>query len=812
MAEPAKAAAPPAPKLIPMKGEDGDIRLYTPDEAKQVVAAGGSKASPEEVRAQKLQAEYGGIGGQFASAGLGAADTATLGLSNPIAVALGANRQTLADYQEANPNAYTAGQVAGFVPSLLTGGEGAIGKVASVLSAPVRGVGALGGLAERGVASVIGREAEGLGARMLQRGVAAGAGGAAEGAVYGVGQQISEATLQDHELTAERLLAGAKGGALFGAVAGGAMGAGGEALATGGRKLISLADDQLQAPGGLRNMLRGEAEGQAFKSTGAQLRDYQKLGTTAEEQTARAQSIGRTLLDEDIVSAGASKSEIATKLQAKVSQVGDELGAMRKKLDKASVRPSTSNIVEEVRAKVLDPLTALPGTEHEVAAVSKYLDSFVAKAGEAPSFETLHKFRKALDDKLYIQKASLVVDPATEQLRKVRGIIEGEFERSGEAAAQELGGSFLEKYTTTKDLYSKLITAEKISTKSVARQSANRSISLTDTISGGSGGTAGAIIGSAVGGLGGGIVGHALGGLASGMANKAVREYGNQVAADALNRATRLQAIQRAAHRTEDELTQGVAKFLSSAKKASVEVPRAAATAVKAEGSKTWSRENYDRITSHVAELKNNTDLHQARLANETDEIGTVAPNVATAIGITSTRAVQYLSANTPPSLAPPSKITPLVPRAIQKTLTLDEMKFMRKAQAVEDPKGTILRGLESNSLSLDSVQAIEAVYPSLYKDLQRIVGDAAAQRKKPEEPLDTDVLYRLGLITGTKTHFSQEPGFVSAVQATKEPPKAEPDTAAQAPQQPAPPVPVPPHAIQMAQQMMTPTEEIQTP
>lgn len=796
MTEPAKAAAPPkADQLVTVRAPDGTLGTIPASQLGNL-PDGATIPTPDEIKAEKLQAEYGTVGGQAASAGLGFARGATFGLSDVVASGVGGDkvRQALANYQEANPTASTLGEVGGVIaPAVLSGGAGATGTVAKVLSAPVRAVGALGGAAERGVASVVGHGAESLAGKLAQKAIPMMASGATEGAIYGVGQQISESTLGDHELTAERLLAGAKGGALFGGLAGGTLGLGGELLATGGRKVA----EKLSGEGGLSSMLRRESEGQAFKATGAQLRDFQKLGRTAEEIEAKSQSIGRTLLDEDIVTAGASKEDIATRLQAKTKQVGEELGAMRSELDKAAARPNVSNIIDDVRSKVLEPMVALPGTDHEANVVRSYLEDFVKKAGDSPSFDTIYKFRKRLDDQINFDK--LKVDPATAARKQIRGILEGEFERAGEEAAQELGTSFLEKYKTTKDLYSKLATAEQISTKSVARQSANRTISLTDTIAGGHGGVAGALIGHAVGGIGGGIVGEVLGGAISAAANHYVREYGNQVMSDALNRATRVQAIQRAAHKTEDELERGVVRFITVA-------PRAAKTAATATGAKQWSRENFEQVTQHVATLKNNPELQQSRLATETNELGTVAPNTAMSIGVTHMRAVVYLSANTPPSLAPPSMLTPFVPRAKQKSLSLDEMKFMRKAQAVQDPKGTILKGLDTRTLSLDSVNAIKEVYPKLFADLQRIVGDKVAERKDPESPLDTDVLYRLGLITGVKTHFTQEPSFISAVQATKTPPPKPDDQ-----QQPAQPAQVDPHAVKLAQQLQTPSEEILT-
>ncbi len=786
MPAPAPSKPPATTANVPQQGDAAIVeadgvtvrQVAAKDLARVQEEEGARLATPGEVKAAKLQQEYGGVGNQVATFGLGAADGATFGLAPAAAVAIGGEkvREAIGNRKEANPSAYGGGEVFGVIaPALLSGGAGGVGTVAKVLSAPVRGVAAVGGLAERGVAAVIGHEAKSLALRAAQKGLASAAGGAVEGAAYGVGHEISEAALGGHDLTAERLWAGAKGGALMGGLAGGAMGAGGEILRTGARAVGEAATSAVgKLAGGegssLRTLLGEQAEQQAFKATGAKLRDYQKLGADAAAQGERSSAIGRTLLDEGVVTAGASKSDISSRLRAKTQEVGSELGAMRTKLDTSTVRPDVEAIAARVRSEVLEPLGGMPGTHKELGAVASYLDDFVLKAGEQPSFETVHKFRKHLDDRIYAESKSLVADASTAELRKVRRIIEDEFTTSGEKAANELGESFAQKYNLQKELYGKLSTAEKIVGKEVQREAANRAISLTDSIAGGGGGQVGGFLGNAVGGVFGGVAGSVIGGGISAMVNKAVRTYGNQVAADVLNRASGMQALQRAASRTEDKLAEGVSRFLSGASEKAAAVPRAAVNARIATTDNSWGRPEFDRITKAVSEAKANPAAHQAKVSAEIGEMAKIAPNVATAAAMTSMRAVEFLDSKRPPGRFDTHSLTPMVPRPVQKTLTPDEMRFMRYAKAVEAPL-SVLDDMHNGKASREGVEALKAVYPSLYGDLTKTVF-AHLAKHPPKTELETKQAIQLGILLGQPTHYTLAPEFKNAVQGTKAPPQ----------------------------------------
>lgn len=226
-----KAAAPKAP--IPVQLDDGTVGTVAPEEFEQARQAGAQEVSPEVLRQAELQAKYGTTGGEALALGAGAARGLTFGLSDLAATELDPSlREDLAGLKEANPTASTVGEVGGAIaPLLLTDGAAAAGEGLSIggavrgLGALPRGVSALGGLAERGAAALVGEGATGIAGRALQRGIAMGARGAVEGAAFGMGNTISESALGDADITAEKLMAGAKGGALSGLLLGGGLGA-----------------------------------------------------------------------------------------------------------------------------------------------------------------------------------------------------------------------------------------------------------------------------------------------------------------------------------------------------------------------------------------------------------------------------------------------------------------------------------------------------------------------------------------------------------------------------------------------------------
>jgi hypothetical protein len=167
--------------------------------------------------------------------------------------------------REVNPNAAVAGEITGAVlPMLLPGaGQAAAATRAARAAGTARSV--LGGLGTVGratgfvgeaiggrVARAVAGEAPGLGRRILSRAAGTAAEGVVEGGLGGIRQVLTEDALGEHSLTAERVIAGAGLGALFGGATGFGLGGAGSALGEGfgaglrgGRQLLSSGSETL---------------------------------------------------------------------------------------------------------------------------------------------------------------------------------------------------------------------------------------------------------------------------------------------------------------------------------------------------------------------------------------------------------------------------------------------------------------------------------------------------------------------------------------------------------------------------------------
>lgn len=202
-----------------LNDEDGNPVTVPESEASDALASGFSKPTKEQVKAyvveRRNQEKYGeGFANEAKAFGLGAAETATFGLSNQALVRSGfAKPETLRQIEERNPTAYTAGQVGGVLGSLLLPEAGLVGGVSKV-----------GGAVERGAAAML-PAAESLGARVVEGAATKGLGSAVEGAFYGAGAAISEQALGDPDLNAEKVMGEIGYGALFGGAIGSVFGA-----------------------------------------------------------------------------------------------------------------------------------------------------------------------------------------------------------------------------------------------------------------------------------------------------------------------------------------------------------------------------------------------------------------------------------------------------------------------------------------------------------------------------------------------------------------------------------------------------------
>jgi len=256
-----------------------------------------------------------------------------------------------------------------------------------------------------------------------------------------------------------------------------------------------------------------QAGSKGAKSIGA------KAGTFAEEQAVKSLNpiasqkalldkktgIGRTLLDDGVVTPFASKSTMADRVRGLNSNVGEEisdlLGSVKTKIDPQAV---VNDFFDKTLAKDASVATRL----HEANA---YLNNpTLNNLGKSKplSMKEAQAEKIGLDDAIgNWEKQNLgAKDRYSRDLR-------GELNTKMEDAAGSEGKR--EIYQALKKKYGDMALVQKVIDKSSARAGANNGLSLTDFIAGG--------IGTSIGGPVGGAVGAG--------ARTAVRKYGNQIAA-----------------------------------------------------------------------------------------------------------------------------------------------------------------------------------------------------------------------------------------------------------------------------------------
>lgn len=738
---------PDLSQLVPITNRDGSVEQVRAADLNAAMAEGALPATPAEVEAAR-----DGTWGDIRAAVYGAARGMTFGLSDKLYV----------EGARALDGDVTAGAVREELDLTKRGHEGT--SLGGELAGSLAGMFLLPGGAAKTVRS------EGMLARAAERAANIAPRAFVEGAAMGAGQQLSEDTLQNHEAVGQAYLVAALKGGVLGALTAGALTAGGGAIADklaarGGRAAEAIertayrtaaeVDDAGASGKTLLGRLSNAAEDQAFKSilpyNTLSANEVQKLGRTVEEQVARGRRIGRTVLDEVGIAPTDTKAKLAQKITAKVAETGDELGSIRRTLDKAKARPSAMALIERLDNEVVAPLMRRPFSEAEQAAVRPYIDTIVKRAGAVlevgddgitrlvPKRTTFEKFsdlfelRHELDLKL--KKKAWDVIPGTEsqataEMKKIRGILEDIYEEGAERAAAELGEDLSGRYRVAKALYSDLKTAEKYVTKAAARASQHRAISLTDTV------MAGAALAS----------GHPIGILAP-VANKLMRTFGNQTAASLLNRATRIEGLQRVSSHVDDLIDKSARSFFKGGSKVA---EREASKSLGPEEARLLREavKNPDALAARVEEAIGASGLHED------------APRVARAMTMGLTRAAMYISQRLP-SEPQPAGLTFQKQRARKP----DAMTQARQDAVINalDIEATIAE-FGRGKIDRERIEALRIIAPEHYAKLQAAIRKYGMEN---EQELTIQQEAALSIVFGTPVSAMMQPSTVRGFQQT---------------------------------------------
>ena len=304
---------------------------------------------------------------------------------------------------------------------------------------------------------------------------------------------------------------------------------------------------------------------------------------------------------------------------------------------------------------------------------------------------------------------------------------------------------------------------------------AKADLDLLDELEGGAGKTArsvletgGEVIGAVAGGLsfGGGVIGR-LGGKLVGAATRPAGAI--RVVARVRGGLDAIRARQSAAVAAFEQLVDRGARGVRTTARAAAKVTPVAARKAAAE-----RRAKLTSMITRIAEIASRPGEIGDRLEpRELEALTRAAPDVAGALVAGASRAVTYLAAVAPPIHRPVySPGTEMVaPEQLE--------AFERRLQAVQDPDGTI-ELLGSGGLTREHAEALQAVYPRRYAELQTTIRDLVGARLRDGKPVSFEARMQLGALGAVLTDATMRPDVYAQLQASM----------GAAPQQPPPAVP----------------------
>lgn len=743
--------AEPATERVNIIDEDGGISNIEAADLDDALQGGYRLASEADLAADAEREQFQATGQQVRAGAEGAFRGITMGLGEGLLTGLD-SPENVRKRKEYNPGIALGTEIAGGVAPLLLpgGGAGVLGRAAAATrtaGAAPRALAAVGGAVERKVASVAG---EGL----LAKGAALGAAGAVEGGVIGAGQAVSEAALEDEELTAERLIAGAKDGALLGGGLGGALGTGGGGLVKALNHGVEKAKPMLRQVfnSGRVDEFIAETAFSAAKGPGG----GKKFVAEADKFHGGTAAVGKRLIDEGVVTKTSTIDDIAKAAKSKEVEYGNRISAGLKRMDDESAQwgrhadallPTNQRMNERIEREVLGELeaTGSPKLERLAGRVRKELTGQgLLTGGKKPrqfGFQELHKKRRTLDKAAFPDSKMRAPSELQEQLQAARKIVEEELESTSTAAARALGDDFADGYVQAKQGFRDMKLARKMSENASASVGANRNLSMSDMQVAQAAGAGEAIMG---GGIDGGTMALAV---ASGYVHKVVRERGSAFLAGSLSE---MRKSSQSAARVERTTESAVKKFLGKTKE------KAKRAGSQVAGSR---RERFDKSAKAVNSYAANPDSAIDKVADRMGRMG-ASERVATGYAAAVARGNEFLKSKLPAPLVRASDRQPDL-NVTQRVSNADMAKFLRYSEAVTDPM-SVIAALERGDMTRESAEALRTVYPKMYADLKERVTNHVVEAR---DRIPRSKLVQLSILFDEPYHFSMEPGFVATMQ-----------------------------------------------
>lgn len=157
--------------------------------------------------------------------------------------------------------------------------------------------------------------------------------------------------------------------------------------------------------------------------------------------------------------------------------------------------------------------------------------------------------------------------------------------------------------------------------------------------------------------------------------------------------------------------------------------------------------------------LSSPTEETVTRVMERHDELNTVMPGVSAQIGAQTATAVEFLKSKMPTDPGTPYQMFPtkqpyVMPESVRS-------KFERYVDAINDPMG-VLKHMADGRLTAEHVEALQAVYPSLYSEAQRTVTEVLSQKNN----LTFRQKVQLGLFMQVPTMPAYNPTIYGSIQS----------------------------------------------
>jgi hypothetical protein len=714
---------------------EGELRLIPIERAKDASESGWKVETPEQsiqrIYKEKRKEKYGGISGAWQAGMLGLSRGWTAGLmdwalsKDPIVKESGF-MQKAKELKEEWP--------------LLSAGT----EIGAALTGPqARIAGALGGATTSAGARVLGQAAStSLARQMVAQGLARGAGGAVEGAFMTTGHLISETALGNPVDISQKLMLGAGIGGGLGAAFGvggalaGAQRASRRAIQRGLAAQAPAAE--AAAPAGFGGLVRDwfgrQSRAYALRASGA---TPGKIGDIIEKGTA--DDVGNMLLQptkyfggKKVLPDWGSLRKGISNIQQAQKNAGAEIGESLKVFDdlaagNPAALPNFERMAQRIEQELAAPLRGVPLRGKDYKKLMEAAKDWRALADRGAGFKEAWRIKRVSRMGINYDKIARAQD-----MKRALAIVNDEMRTAARELSESAGQPGLwAKYDEANRAWGLLEESRKLFGVGIKRFGGNRTISLTDHITGGIAGVSGAV---ALGPAG------LLLGAGTAVLNKLARERGPAVIARALQGVSGMGAIQRTAVKSDGIVKEAVKKAITGVgrmPKAPSPVGAAAILGAYTFGGTKDSTKGLKGFRARLSELEEIMSMPEGWMDTVQaglERLSGVAPETAAALAAKQMEIVKFLFAKAPKP--PKDTAHTLQPHLVDWQPTKMQVDtWSRYVRAAMDPQ-SVLTDLARWAVTPEAIQTLRTLYPTIFSQASEEIAEQAAEMTK-ELPYD---------------------------------------------------------------------------